>query len=111
MTTEQTYIQIRLARGFLCPLSFHYLIDHFPEDFPRMALPREHCIGKHFTAYNILFKYIREVGTILICRAILMICLENRADQNTGGALLEFPMRTAIYGKSRVSSAISVCDN
>ena len=29
-----------------------------------------------------------------------------RADQNTGGALLEFPMRTAMHGKSRVSSAI-----
>ena len=27
-----------------------------------------------------------------------------RADQNTGGALLEFPMRTAMHGKSRVSS-------
>ena len=34
-----------------------------------------------------------------------------RADQNTGGALLEFPLRTAMQGKSRVSSAISVCDN
>ena len=33
------------------------------------------------------------------------------ADQNTGGALLEFPMRTAVHGKSRVSSAISVCDS
>ena len=27
------------------------------------------------------------------------------------GALLEFPMRTAKHGKSRVSSAVSVCDN
>ena len=26
-----------------------------------------------------------------------------------GGAPLEFPMRTAKYGRSRVSSAISVC--
>ena len=34
-----------------------------------------------------------------------------KADQNTGGALLEFAMRTAMHGKSRVSSAISVCDN
>ena len=34
-----------------------------------------------------------------------------RADQNTGGALLGFPMRTAMHGKSRASSAISVCDN
>ena len=32
-----------------------------------------------------------------------------RADQNTGGAILEFPMRTAMHGKSRLSSAISVC--
>ena len=31
--------------------------------------------------------------------------------QNTGGALLEFAMRTTMHGKSRVSSAISVCDN
>ena len=32
-----------------------------------------------------------------------------RADQNTGGgALLESPMRTAMHGKGRVSSAISV---
>ena len=30
-----------------------------------------------------------------------------RADQNTGGALLEFPVRTAMHGKSPVSSAIS----
>ena len=28
-----------------------------------------------------------------------------RADQNTDGALLEFPMRTVMEGKSRVSSA------
>ena len=28
------------------------------------------------------------------------------ADQNTGGALLEFLVRTAMHGKSRVSSAI-----
>ena len=30
-----------------------------------------------------------------------------RADQNTGGALLEFPVRTAMHGTSHVSSAIS----
>ena len=29
-----------------------------------------------------------------------------RADQKTGGALLEFSGRTAMHGKSRVSSAI-----
>ena len=34
-----------------------------------------------------------------------------RADQNTGGTLLEFPMRTAMHGKSRVSSAISAIMN
>ena len=34
-----------------------------------------------------------------------------RVDQNTDGTLLEFPVRTAMHGKSRVSSAISVCDN
>ena len=32
-----------------------------------------------------------------------------RADQNTGGKLLEFSMKTALHGTSRVSSAISVC--
>ena len=36
---------------------------------------------------------------------------QTRADQHTGGAFLEFPMRTAMHGKSRVSSAISVRDN
>ena len=36
---------------------------------------------------------------------------QTRADQNTGGALLEFPLTTAMHGKSRVSSAISVYDN
>ena len=35
----------------------------------------------------------------------------SRADQNTGGALLEFPMGTAMHRKSRVSSERSVCDN
>ena len=35
----------------------------------------------------------------------------SRADQNTGGALLEFPVRTAMHLKSLVPSAISVCDN
>ena len=34
-----------------------------------------------------------------------------KANLNTGGALLEFPMRTAMHGESRVSSAMSVCDN
>ena len=33
------------------------------------------------------------------------------ADQNTGGALLEFFIRTAVHGTSRVSSAISVSHN
>ena len=36
------------------------------------------------------------------------LLLRTRADQNTGGALLESPMRTAMHGKSHVSSAISV---
>ena len=33
---------------------------------------------------------------------------EYRADQNTGGALLESPMKTGMHGKPRISSAISV---
>ena len=39
------------------------------------------------------------------------VIASTREEQNTGGALLEFPMRTPMYEKSRVSSAISVCDN
>ena len=31
---------------------------------------------------------------------------ESRTDQNTGGALLEFPVRTAMHWKPGVSSAI-----
>ena len=53
-----------------------------------------------------------------LCNFVLKICVwkqtfagQTRKDQNTGGALLEFPMRTAMHGKSRVSSAISVCDD
>ena len=38
-------------------------------------------------------------------------CVVTSANQNTGSALLEFPMRTAMHGKSRVSSAISCCHN
>ena len=34
-----------------------------------------------------------------------------RSDQNTGGALFEFFMRTAMHGTSCVSSAISICHN
>ena len=34
-----------------------------------------------------------------------------RADQNMGGAFLEFSMRTVMLGTSCVLSAISVCDN
>ena len=36
----------------------------------------------------------------------MVCCHQVRADQNTGGALLEFPVRTAMHGKSRVPSAI-----
>ena len=32
--------------------------------------------------------------------------VSTRADQNTGSTLLGFPVRTAMHGKSRVSSAI-----
>ena len=35
-------------------------------------------------------------------------CGGNRADQNTSSALLESPVRTAMHGKSRISSVISV---
>ena len=48
-----------------------------------------------------------------VCCIVSVVSLFSnaRADQNTGGALLEFLIRTARHGKSRVSSAISVCDN
>ena len=36
---------------------------------------------------------------------------QTRADQNRCGALLEFPLRTAMHGRSRISSATSVCNN
>ena len=38
----------------------------------------------------------------------MLLFTSARADQNKGDALLEFPMRTAMHEKSRVSSAISV---
>ena len=41
--------------------------------------------------------------------AILLQLLKDgkiRADQNTGGALLKFPVRTAMHGKSQFSSAV-----
>ena len=41
----------------------------------------------------------------------VLCCVSDRAGQNKSGAHLEFLMRTAMHGKSRVSSAISVCDN
>ena len=37
--------------------------------------------------------------------------LETKTDKNTGGAPSEFPMTSALHRKSRVSSAISVCDD
>ena len=42
---------------------------------------------------------------------LLSYANNNTTDQNTDGALLEFSLRTAIHRKSRVSSAIFVCDN
>ena len=53
-----------------------------------------------------------EVNNILNqqCWSVLLqpkfALFTHRVDQNTGGALLEFPVRTAIHGESRVSSAI-----
>ena len=49
-------------------------------------------------------------GKYFMCWDLLGM-LGTRADQNTGGALSEFPMRSAVQGKSRVSSAISGCDD
>ena len=40
--------------------------------------------------------------------ATLIFLNSTRADQNKDGALLGSPMRTAMHGKSRVSSAVSV---
>ena len=57
-------------------------------------------------------KIVNSKGLKKICRQLLstMNVLEGsvvtRADQKTGGALLEFSGRTAMHGKYRVSSAI-----
>ena len=34
-----------------------------------------------------------------------------RADQDTGGAVLKFSMKTATHGTPRISSGTTVCDN
>ena len=52
--------------------------------------------------------------SLAFCLVHVLKCVQRklvRADQNKSGALLEFPMRTAMHGKSRVSSAIFVCNN
>ena len=54
----------------------------------------------HVECWVLMFIYLRGPAVV-----------STRADQNTGGELLEFPMRTAMHGKSRVSSAICVCHN
>ena len=59
--------------------------------------------GRHTCFHNLT----RMVGFFFFFFAVCTA----RVDQNTGGALLEFPMRTAVHGESRVPSAISVCDN
>ena len=53
------------------------------------------------TASN--FRHLLSRGTIAVSYT--------RADQDTGGALLEFSLRTAMHGTSCVSSAISVWNN
>ena len=45
-----------------------------------------------------------HIRKITLARRVTQGC--TRADQDTGGALLEFPVRTAMHGKSRVSFAI-----
>ena len=39
-----------------------------------------------------------------------LLSIITRTDQNTGGALLESPVRTAMHGKSRVLSAFVAVD-
>ena len=63
-----------------------------------------------------LDKVVKVTGDSLLIHEFATLFIDlcsvtSRADQNTGGALLKFPMRTPIHGKSRVSTAISVCDN
>ena len=41
----------------------------------------------------------------------IVLLYNDRADQNKGGALLEFSVTTAVQEISRVSSAISICNN
>ena len=57
------------------------------------------CNPVHLCIYCTLGKEVRS------CANLAHICIA-RADQNTGSALLEFPVRNAMQGKSRVSSAI-----
>ena len=58
---------------------------------------------RRFFAQNIFF--------LLSVRHSTQFNPYTRADQNTGGTLSESPMRSAMHEKSRVSSAISVCDD
>ena len=54
------------------------------------------------------FQYLRIQQKWFPCFLCPKSKMATRADQNTGGALLESPMRTAIHRKSRVSFAMSV---
>ena len=54
---------------------------------------------------------LRQMDAKILTPALLALPSTTRADQNTGVALLKFPMRTAMHGKSRVSSVISVWNN
>ena len=65
-------------------------------------------LSQEMFAINILKPLKSSLKPALqVCSAMVT----TRVYQNTGGALLEVPIRTPMHGKSRVSSAISVCDN
>ena len=73
---------------------------------------------KYLNDKTVVFNNLIITGLLLVrthgckhCQTRGFRVKQNRADQKTGGTLLEFPMRTAMHGKSRVSSAISACDN
>ena len=72
-----------------------------------------YTIRCQFNHITLVIDYTLNLLIFCIYTTVLITCavVLTRADQSTGGALLEFPMKTAMHGKSRVSSAISVCDH
>ena len=62
-----------------------------------------------FKIDHILLKEQKNLSFNFTRYQVFLTSLVIGADQNTGGALLEFSIRTAMHGTSGLSSAISVC--